>query len=265
MNQVVKAAKPWVKFGVSPFGIWRPEHPAQIRGFDAYSGLYADSRKWLVNGWLDYLAPQLYWAIEPKEQSFPALLNWWNEQNPKRRHIWPGLDTTKVRAPGVTGESSNRSSARAGGGRARSSWKPEEIVAQIRLSAQQPVSAGHIHWNARSLLRSAELQAALRRGPYAEPALVPTFRWLDSSAPAQPRVTAVVGDTSVKLRWEATGGEKLSAWVVQSRRGGKWFTDLLPRNSRERIMDGGLPEAIAISAVDRAGNLSPPAAFSLNQ
>lgn len=265
VNQAVKAAKPWVKFGVSPFGIWRPEHPAQIRGFDAYSGLYADSRKWIVNGWLDYLAPQLYWAIEPKEQSFPALLNWWNEQNPKRRHIWPGLDTTKVRAPGVAGESTNRSSARAGGGRARSSWKPEEIVAQIRLSAQQPVSAGHIHWNARSLLRSAELQAALRRGPYAEPALVPAFRWLDSSAPAQPRVTAVVGDTSVKLRWEATGGEKLSAWVMQFRRGGKWFTDLLPRNSRERIMDGGLPEAIAISAVDRAGNLSPPAAFSLNQ
>lgn len=265
VNQSVKAVKPWVKFGVSPFGIWRPEHPAQIRGFDAYSDLYADSRKWLVNGWLDYLAPQLYWAIEPKEQSFPALLNWWNEQNPKRRHIWPGLDTTKVRAPGITGESTNRSSARAGGSRARSSWKPEEIVAQIRLSAQQPVSAGHIHWNARSLLRSAELQAALRRGPYAEPALVPAFRWLDSSAPAQPRVTAVAGDASVKLRWEATGGEKLSAWVVQFRREGKWFTDLLPRNSRERIMDGGLPEAIAISAVDRAGNLSPPAAFSLNQ
>ncbi len=265
VNQSVKAVKPWVKFGVSPFGIWRPEHPAQIRGFDAYGGLYADSRKWLVNGWLDYLAPQLYWAIEPKEQSFPALLNWWNEQNPKRRHIWPGMDTTKVRAPGVTGESTNRSSARAGGGRARSSWKPEEIVAQIRLSAQQPVSAGHIHWNARSLLRTAELQAALRRGPYAEPALVPAFRWLDNSAPAQPRVTAVAGDASVKLRWEATGGEKLSAWVVQSRRGGKWFTDLLPRNSRERIMDGSLPEAIAISAVDRAGNLSPPAAFSLNQ
>ncbi|HEU5397235.1 MAG TPA: family 10 glycosylhydrolase, partial [Verrucomicrobiae bacterium] len=55
----IKAAKPWVKFGISPFGIWRPENPAPIRGMDAYATLYADSRRWLASGWVDYLAPQL--------------------------------------------------------------------------------------------------------------------------------------------------------------------------------------------------------------
>ena len=74
-----------MKFGVSPFGIWRPGNPPQIKGFDSYAELYADSRKWLANGWVDYFAPQLYWAIDPPEQSFPVLLKWWAEQNAKGR------------------------------------------------------------------------------------------------------------------------------------------------------------------------------------
>jgi len=67
--QSIKAVKPRVKFGVSPKGIWRPGYPQQIRGMDAYAKIYADSRKWLANGWLDYFSPELYWPIEPKEQS----------------------------------------------------------------------------------------------------------------------------------------------------------------------------------------------------
>ena len=65
--------KPWVKFGISPFGIWRPMNPPQIRGLDAYAKLYADSRLWLANGWLDYFAPQLYWAVEPTGAKFSRL------------------------------------------------------------------------------------------------------------------------------------------------------------------------------------------------
>ena len=61
----IKGAKPWVKFGVAPFGIWQPGNPQQIKGFNAYEVLYCDSRKWLTNGWMDYCSPQLYWAIDP--------------------------------------------------------------------------------------------------------------------------------------------------------------------------------------------------------
>src|SRR5581483_6149190 len=60
----IKTEKPWVKFGVSPFGIWRPANPPSVKGLDAYATLYADSRLWLSNGWVDYLAPQLYWRVD---------------------------------------------------------------------------------------------------------------------------------------------------------------------------------------------------------
>ncbi len=87
LYQAIKQEKPWVKFGISPFGIWRPGYPTQTKSidggsvFDAYKQIYADSRQWLVKGWLDYLAPQLYWKIEKTQQSYPVLLNWWIKQN----------------------------------------------------------------------------------------------------------------------------------------------------------------------------------------
>lgn len=236
--QSIKATKPWVKFGVSPFGIWRPGNPAPITGLDAYAQLYADSRKWLVKGWLDYCAPQLYWAIEPKEQSFPTLLTWWNEQNPKRRHIWPGMSTSK----------------------ARGKWKPDEIPNQIRLARNQPVSAGHIHWNLKSLLRNPDLEATLEHGLYAEAALIPASKWLGSTAPRKPSLNAVAqsgGD--VRLDWWPADGEPVRWWLLQTRRGAQWNTEVLPAQGRTRTLTGGLPEAIALSAVDRLGNVSSAA------
>lgn len=92
----VKAARSDVEVGISPFGIWRPNHPSQIRGFDAYEKIYADSRLWLQQGWVDYLAPQLYWPIDQKEQSFPALLTWWLEQDVKKRGIVVGMSVSRV-------------------------------------------------------------------------------------------------------------------------------------------------------------------------
>jgi uncharacterized lipoprotein YddW (UPF0748 family) len=96
MYEDVKKIKPWVLVGISPFGIWRPENPKGIKGFDAYATLYADSRKWMNEGWVDYLSPQLYWLVESKEQSYPKLLAWWAEENKKERHLWPGNFTSKV-------------------------------------------------------------------------------------------------------------------------------------------------------------------------
>ncbi|MCX6922089.1 MAG: family 10 glycosylhydrolase, partial [Verrucomicrobia bacterium] len=123
----IKAVKPWVKFGVSPFGIWRPTYPPPIRGLDAYAMLYADSRKWLVNGWVDYFAPQLYWEIDAPDRSFRALLRWWAEQNPKGRTLVPGMDSTRI------GGKSNF----------QAPWQPREIVNQIRLTRTQRGVSGH--------------------------------------------------------------------------------------------------------------------------
>lgn len=237
VHESIKQTKPQVKFGISPFGIWRPGHPPQIKGLDAYDKLYADARLWLANGWADYFAPQLYWSIEANEQSFPVLLDWWNAQNPKKRHIWPGLNTTKVREP----------------------WKPQEIVNQVRLANKQPVSAGHVHWNMSSLMRSAELGAALGQGMYAQSALVPACQWLDSAPPPKPKLNVVASsDSSVKLSWGPAAGEKVWRWVLQFRRGGAWTTWILPAEWRSHILDGEPPDVLALSAVDRVGNMSSP-------
>jgi uncharacterized lipoprotein YddW (UPF0748 family) len=93
----VKAEKPWVRFGISPFGIGRPDRrPPGIAGFSQYDKLYADVELWLERGWLDYLAPQLYWAIDQTPQAFGTLLDYWHAQNTLKRDIFPGLYTSRI-------------------------------------------------------------------------------------------------------------------------------------------------------------------------
>ncbi|MEM7388170.1 MAG: family 10 glycosylhydrolase [Verrucomicrobiota bacterium] len=93
----IKSQKPHVKFGVSPFGIWRPQQPPGIEAqLDAYAEIYADSRKWFREGTLDYFTPQLYWRIDPPAQSFGSLVGWWAKQNQSGRHLWPGIATSRI-------------------------------------------------------------------------------------------------------------------------------------------------------------------------
>jgi uncharacterized lipoprotein YddW (UPF0748 family) len=91
-----KRLKPWVKVGISPFGIWRPGFPAGIQGFDSFEKLAGDSRKWLREGWVDYFTPQLYWTIDRPKLGFITYYDWWLEQNTQGRHIWPGMYTSKI-------------------------------------------------------------------------------------------------------------------------------------------------------------------------
>ena len=231
--QSIKSVKPWVKFGVSPFGIWRPGNPPQIKGFDAYARLYADSRKWLANGWLDYFAPQLYWAIQPPEQSFPVLLKWWADQNTKSRLLIPGLDATKT----------NRR------------WKPDEIVDQIRLTRKQPGTAGHIHWDMKALMSQNNLDDMLEREVYGALALVPATPWLDNDPPEKPQLTVNRNAAS----WEAGNAEKVSLWVLQVRKESEWTTSILPGSTKSHPLQRPAPDAVAVTAIDRCGNASAPA------
>jgi uncharacterized lipoprotein YddW (UPF0748 family) len=115
LYQSVKRIRPEVQVGISPFGIWRPRHPRQIRGFDAYAKLYADSRLWLRRGWVDYLAPQLYWPIDRREQSFPVLLRWWMSQDRRHRGIVAGLFASKWSREEIDRQIALTRRARAGG------------------------------------------------------------------------------------------------------------------------------------------------------
>jgi uncharacterized lipoprotein YddW (UPF0748 family) len=155
LHDEVKAAKPSVRVGISPFGIWRPGRPAQVKGFDAYEEISADARTWIQRGWVDYLAPQLYWPIDQKEQSFPALLAWWAAQGSKGSALWPGIAASRVGEEGK-------------------GWPAKEIAEQIRRTRAQPGTTGHILFSARALLENrAGLSTELLKDVWAEPASLP--------------------------------------------------------------------------------------------
>ena len=241
----IKAAKPWVKFGISPFGIWRPGNPEQIKGFDAYQELYADSRKWLTEGWVDYFTPQLYWAVSTTAQSYPVLLRWWISQNTKGRNIWPGNFTSKV------GEASARS------------WKAQEILDQISATRMEVGAGGNVHFSAKVFMLDRDsLNEKLLSGPYAGPALVPPSPWLDSIPPSAPRAVLkrdlATGEMEVHLTPQGT--EKVWRWIVRYRTGTEWTTLLLPGAQLTHMFSGGRnspgPDNVAVSAVDRMGNES---------
>ncbi|HWC59065.1 MAG TPA: family 10 glycosylhydrolase, partial [Verrucomicrobiae bacterium] len=244
----IKAAKPWVKFGVAPFGIWRPGDPPQITGTDAYNKYYADSRRWLVNGWVDYFSPQLYWRIEQKEQSFPVLLNWWAQQNVKHRNLWPGLSSAYSVAQ---------------------QWDPREIPQQIQLIRKQPGADGYIFYNATSLLtngpRNDPLRRMLQSGLNPQPALVPASPWLGDTAPAKPNLTTANLPNGLRLEWNAgTNSASIRWWVLQTKTSGNWKTEIFSRETTSQNLTVH-PQALAITAVDRVGNASPPRVLEMGK
>jgi uncharacterized lipoprotein YddW (UPF0748 family) len=230
----IKSAKPWVKFGISPFGIWQPGYPASARGMNAFNVLYCDSRKWLTNGWLDYCSPQLYWSIDAPEQGFQQLLNWWLEQNIKHRNVWPGLDSERV------------------GGK----WKAEEIVNQIKITRERcDGAAGEVQWSMKCLMQDRDgLATKLANGVYAEPALIPASPWLEQYFPAKPKLTVEAGGN---LSWKPTSIEKVALWVLQTRFDHRWTTRILPGDMRHENLVNP-PEVVALTAIDRCGVASPP-------
>jgi uncharacterized lipoprotein YddW (UPF0748 family) len=240
--QSIKAAKPRVKFGISPFGVWRPGYPSQIKGLDTYADIYADSRLWLASGWLDYFAPQLYWPVDSPQQSFPVLLNWWTQQNVKGRHLWPGLSAANV------GEK----------------WGPDEIARQIKLTRSQPGSGGEIFYHLRNLADNPAL-ANVVRAEYMQTALVPASPWLNSVPPDKPKLNIGESRAGLRFQWEPSGGKPAWLWILQYRTNEVWATEILPAGQTTRTFENFRPDLVAVSAVDRTGNLSSPAALKKTQ
>jgi uncharacterized lipoprotein YddW (UPF0748 family) len=258
----VHATKSWVRFGVSPIGIWRPGNPPSVTpGFDAYEEIYADTRKWLRNGWVDYWVPQLYWAID-SPQSYPVLLNWWAEQNVHHRHLWIGNGLHRV-GDNYTVGAVNRAA----------NWRAEEIVQQVRLTRESVGTApnggatGNVFFSMRGLMHDVDSIDAKLAPLYAEPALVPASTWLDRTPPPRPTATIVTSGATGEqyVRIAPARGEAAWLWVVQTRQAaGSWATEILPGTVRLHRLPGGdtsgTIELVQVSAVDRVGNASRPLA-----
>ncbi len=244
VSSSVHAAKPWVQFGISPFGIWRPGVPAGIdaKALDAYGKLYADAPLWLRNGWVDYLAPQLYWPIAPREHSFTTLFQWWRQQNPKSRHVFAALNDA---------ESGKKFSS-------------DEIGRQIDAVRTQSSNSGEVHYHLRSLLENSCLAKTVA-AKYAQPALVPATPWLDSATqPSPPKLYQTESRTGWRFQWEnsSPGTVKTHGWLLQFSTNHGWTTEILPEGEVAHTFYNENPEAVSLRAVDRLGNLSEPARWT---
>jgi uncharacterized lipoprotein YddW (UPF0748 family) len=261
--EAIKQEKRYVKFGLSPFGIWRPGFPPSITGFDQYNGLYADARLWLNEGWVDYWSPQLYWPINQIPQSYPVLLGWWTKENTHRRHLWPGLFTSRL----------------------NSETGLDELINEIMVErGAVPESPGHIHFSMRTFLHdSTLLPAGLRRLPYRTPALVPAFPWLGDRKPVPPIMKAVTDSTTLHVSWTHDRQDEIFRWVCYLQYGNSWKHIILNRGDRELAFPteraaerAGARQGdttavpllmerlhrIELSAVDRLGNESDRAVWS---
>jgi uncharacterized lipoprotein YddW (UPF0748 family) len=262
LYESIHAEKPWVRFGISPFGIWRPGYPSSVHGLDQYATLYADARKWLREGWVDYFTPQLYWAIDRPQQSYVELLRWWTEQNTQQRNIWPGNYTGKVAFTNAQ------------------KWRTDEIINQIRLTRAQPGASGNVHFSSTVFMQDPDqLDERLLNEVYTTPALVPASPWLDRTVPARPVLTVrtepLSGDRVLDLRSGSnepappgiivSTTESPSLWVVQARGGSGWTTQVLPGSQRTYLLaraGGAMPVDVRVMAVNRVGSSGPAARWS---
>ncbi|MEN2435271.1 family 10 glycosylhydrolase [Weeksellaceae bacterium A-14] len=243
----IKQEKNYVKFGISPFGIWKPGYPAGIKGSSQYDELYADAKLWLNQGWVDYFTPQLYWPVNSSGQNFTALLKWWQGENTKKRHLWPGLNTIEVKVAD----------------------RPSEIRQQIAISRDVlKDDAGEVHWSIAGLTKSPAMVDALKNGPYKEPALIPATPWLESKPMGRPKLSVSRSGNTIQLNWETKKTGEAFLWVIYLRYGDQWEKKILSAENLQcfvpKQQDGRTLNLAAVRAADHNGNLSPYEALKVN-
>jgi uncharacterized lipoprotein YddW (UPF0748 family) len=256
LNNSIKTLKPYVKFGISPFGVWRnyPKDPdgSHTRGGQTnYDDLYSDIRLWLEKGWIDYAMPQLYWEHGHRAAPFEVLLPWWRN-HAYQRHVYYGLGL--YRMLGVKS----------------GTWaSTHELTSQIRdIRAQSPAS-GYALYSISNLdriyLPIKDSLAALGQ-PIAFPPVMP---WIDSLAPAAPvAVKATAAPDGMLLQWQTLNpkDEPLRFAVYRFRKGERINTDatdhIIGLTVKQEYLDAGAGNGMftyAITALDRTWNESPPA------
>lgn len=187
VHGVIEARKPWISFGVSPFGIWRNKvsDPAgsETSGLQNYDDLYADVLLWAERGWIDYQMPQLYWPLDQKSASSRRLIAWW-DANARGRHMFIGQDVT--RCMGADGSGS-------------------ELAEKVMLTRRYPKVGGNCWWPG--------YEVAANRGGVADslaathqcvPALVPAYPWKSDHRPQAVDGLRMKGD---KIVWKAPAPE----------------------------------------------------------
>ncbi|MDR1415019.1 MAG: family 10 glycosylhydrolase [Odoribacteraceae bacterium] len=186
LKKTISQTKPWVRFGVSPFGIYRNlrDFPggSDTRGLQNYSDLYADVILWAREGWIDYLIPQLYWEIGHTAADYTTLARWWNENTPRGIHLYIGQDVARTITQGA-------------------------LAAKMNIARALPGVSGNCFWPANEILRdNGGIADSLRLRYHRHPALPPAYTRISTRRPARvSRLTARRGEEGYELSWQATG------------------------------------------------------------
>ena len=194
--ETVHGVKPWVKVGISPFGIYRNKKNASIgsntNGLQNYDDLYADVLLWINNGWLDYCVPQIYWEIGNRAADYDTLIRWWN-QYAGGRPLFIGEDIERtVKHADPRNPNQNQQQAKR------------------RLHQQMRNVKGTVLWYAKAAVdNTGNYATVLRQNHWRYPALQPQMSFLDKKAPGKPRkVKPVWTQDGYILFWTAPKGKE---------------------------------------------------------
>ncbi|MEM8956066.1 MAG: hypothetical protein AAGD22_18070, partial [Verrucomicrobiota bacterium] len=205
---------------------------------DSYDHIFADSLKWLHQGWCDYMSPQLYWRIDDQPHSFTTLTDWWKEENKAGRHLWPGIASDRIaKSP---------------------DYRPaSESLRQIDYTRQADDSHGHIHWSIQPLKENRkDLTSLLAQNAYPTLALVPASPWLDSQIPETPNIHISPGPP-LTLQFPQPL-PAISWFTIQTQTDNVWETVAIIPHTRSSFALDSTPDQIAVTAVNRYGAQSTP-------
>jgi uncharacterized lipoprotein YddW (UPF0748 family) len=253
VHDSIKAVKPWVKFGISPFGIWKSGIPAGVSGLSGYSAIYCDALNWLQNLKVDYITPQLYWVIGGG-QDYSKLMPWWVSQL-NGRHLYTGNAVYRIND---------------------SNWPATEIQNQIELNRVQSRALGFVAFSSKSVTQNYKgIQDSLRTNQFKYPAIQPAMPWLNSISPTIPTnlIAASISD-SVTLQWQkgpvASDGDSAYRYVVYSDVNqpididisNSTFIRSVVSNGEKKFVDKRpslqtLQYQAIVTSIDRFGNESP--------
>jgi uncharacterized lipoprotein YddW (UPF0748 family) len=265
VQQTIKSEKPWVQFGISPFGVWRnkdkdPNGSNTRAGQTNFDDLYADVLTWMKNGWIDYLIPQLYWSMDYNLASHRELINWWSK-NSNNTKIYIGNGPYKIR------------------NNADKAWdNPMEIPNQIGLSKITPNISGNAYFSAKSMyVQNRDVADLLYKNHYQQAVLTPDLFEANSNSKELESPVLIPHGNGFAFQFQQVLDPDFRFAVIHA---SPTIQDLQKRNEKTvsqkiylddsnrmllPVLTPNNPKYVALSFLDRFGKESKPMVFEIQR
>ncbi len=254
LSDRIEATKPWVQFGVSPFAVWRnqrtdPEGSATRAGVQNYDQLYADTRKWVREGWIDYIAPQIYWTRGFKIADYEVITRWWDNE----------IDIAKANGHNVglyIGEATYRA-----GTRTTKAWRKKNVLVKHRKFTRTiPNVGGAIYFSAKDVKADRRnTTTRLVNRYYSRPAIAPGYG-TPTTVPPQPPTN--ITNRNGQITWTSSDPNTVRYAIYQVPTttptdcafiDARYLTAVVPANATNQWPAASNGERVFITAIDRWG------------